>query len=416
MVSGTVLLTSLVYCCAASPNGLGRTPPLGWSTWMTCGDAECTHDYCDENMIKEAATALTTTGLQKLNYSYVLLDDCWASPDRDPTTNALTWDAERFPSGIPALAKWLGARGFKLGIYTSAGNQTCSSGGRPRPIPGSRDHYTEDARAFATWNVSYVKYDWCGDIHDELLQGRRAHTEFYAAMNATGRAMYLEVVAGYWFLGNKISDYANAWRFCEDHHDNWNSTRENLGCRNLLVDGTHGAPGGWAHMDGIMTGGAGCVPFAKGAHCPGQTDTQYKTSFVLWGLAQSPLIVMTDVRNMTAIMNATLFNTELLAAHQSTATPPGGRLAYWHCTEPLACQVWGRKMTPDGGEWIVALANVGTVGHNITAKVPQLLGWGEDTSYTVRDIWEHKDLQPASGDITLNVPAGDLSVFKLVRQ
>jgi hypothetical protein len=25
-----------------------RTPPLAWSTWLTCGDAACTHDYCDE--------------------------------------------------------------------------------------------------------------------------------------------------------------------------------------------------------------------------------------------------------------------------------------------------------------------------------------------------------------------------------
>jgi len=84
----------------------------------------------------------------------------------------------------------------------------CSSGGRPIKVPGSRDHYPLDARTFARWNVSYVKLDWCGDIKDEIAQGRKAHVDFAAAMNASGRAMYLEVVAGYWFLGNKISECA----------------------------------------------------------------------------------------------------------------------------------------------------------------------------------------------------------------
>lgn len=88
---------------------------------------------------------------------------------------------------------------------TSAGNQTCSSGQRPIKVPGSRGHYPLDTRTFASWNVSYVKLDWCGDIKDELAQGAKAHKDFAAAMNATGRGMYLEVVAGYWFLGGDIS-------------------------------------------------------------------------------------------------------------------------------------------------------------------------------------------------------------------
>ena len=45
-----------------------------------------------------------------------------------------------------------------------------------------------------------------------------------------------------------------------------------------------------------MCPGAGC---AGVAHCPGQTDDEYKTEFVVWSLTQSPLIVDTDVRNMT---------------------------------------------------------------------------------------------------------------------
>ena len=32
-------------------------------------------------------------------------DDCWASADR--LNNTLTWDTDRFPTGIPALTEWL---------------------------------------------------------------------------------------------------------------------------------------------------------------------------------------------------------------------------------------------------------------------------------------------------------------------
>ena len=76
---------------------------------------------------------------------------------RNATTGELTWDAGRFPSGLPTLISWLHSQGLKFGLYTSAGNQTCSSGGRPYKVPGSRGHYDQDAKTFAGWGVDYVK-------------------------------------------------------------------------------------------------------------------------------------------------------------------------------------------------------------------------------------------------------------------
>lgn len=38
-------------------------------------------------------------------------------------------------------------------------------------------------------------------------------------------------------------------------------------------------------------------------HCPGQTDAEYRTEFSIWSIAASNLLVSTDIRNMTAIMN-----------------------------------------------------------------------------------------------------------------
>jgi len=56
---------------------------------------------------------------------------------------------------MKALADYLHARGFKLGVYTDAGLQTCV-GNRP----GSYGHYQQDANTYASWGIDYVKMDW----------------------------------------------------------------------------------------------------------------------------------------------------------------------------------------------------------------------------------------------------------------
>ena len=398
----------VLHTTAAMNNGLARTPPLGWSTWETCADAACTHDFCNEAEVKAAASALVDSGLRDAGWRYVNLDDCWAASTRNATDDSLMWDTTRFPKGIPALAQWLHARGLLLGLYTSAGNETCHGG-----LPGSRDHYDLDAKTFASWSVDSVKLDWCGDIKTQLLQGAKAHREFAAAMNASGRPMVLEVVAGYFFLGAQIGQYANAWRFCEDHHDSWKSTAEELVCTADELS-TQGAPGGWAHLDMLVTGGAGCAAGAKySAHCAGMSDDEYRVEFTLWSLLQSPLIVATDVRELTPIMREAMLNSELLAAHQSTATPPGRRLGSVDCGGLLqACAVWGRPLAPDNTTWLVALVNVGSKANSISIGW-EMLGWDAARSAQVRDLWAHSDLPDATGSLAATVPSHGVAAFRL---
>lgn len=408
------LLLGAVTPVACMNNGVGRTPPLGWNTWMTCGDPTCGHDVCNEAEVKSSAQALIDNGMQALGWTYVNLDDCWADSRTGPN-NTLTWDASRFPSGIPALVDWLHSKGLKFGLYTSAGNQTCSSGGRSHPIPGSRDHYALDAETFAAWGVDYIKFDWCGDIKKELAQGKSAHKEFAAAVLGSSKpGMFLEVVAGYFFLFGEIANYANSWRFCEDHHDSWKSLTEAVTCRVDQVHNATGSPGGWAYMDFLMTGGAGCSPFSKGPHCPSMTDDEYRTEFVLWSLTQSPLIVATDVRNMTPIMTEALLNKELLDIHQSVSTPPGRFLAEWMCDEPLHCQVWGRKLNGDGSDWMVALVNTGKKSHSITVKW-SVLGWPKSQQAHIRDLWVHQDIPdgPFSSMFETKVPSHGTTVVRI---
>ena len=56
---------------SAEDNGLERTPVLGWSTWSFLRQ----HPTADQ--VKAQALALHDSGLQKMGYEYVNLDDFW---------------------------------------------------------------------------------------------------------------------------------------------------------------------------------------------------------------------------------------------------------------------------------------------------------------------------------------------------
>lgn len=83
-------------------NGLAATPPMGWNSWnkFACN--------IDEKIIRSVADAMVANGMRNAGYRYVVIDDCWHGA-RD-ATGAITWNAERFPSGMKALADYIHAR------------------------------------------------------------------------------------------------------------------------------------------------------------------------------------------------------------------------------------------------------------------------------------------------------------------
>jgi alpha-galactosidase len=236
-------------------NNASPKPKLGWSTW--CGIGGCGADYCDENIVRSTALAMTTNGMQQRGFTMLMLDDCWAALSRTPN-GELTWDANRFPHGMPALAAYVHQLGFEISLYTSVGNTTCSSGGRKGVVPGSEGHYQQDVNTFASWGIDGIIADCCGSCRHEnyFLTGAK-HVEFsQAVMNATpSREIYLQGDGALAFLIWLTPAYYNSWRACEDHHDNWPSTWETisfLGSEEKID--LYGKPNAWPFMDVLMTG------------------------------------------------------------------------------------------------------------------------------------------------------------------
>src|SRR4051812_4273542 len=103
---------------AAVDDGLARTPPMGWSSWNRFGCG------IDEHTVRETADEAVRSGRREAGYRYVNVDDCWMAAGRDGS-GRLRADPQSFPSGIPALADYVHARGLRLGLYTSIGEYTC---------------------------------------------------------------------------------------------------------------------------------------------------------------------------------------------------------------------------------------------------------------------------------------------------
>ena len=95
---------------AGSPgNTLAKTPPMGWNSWnkFACN--------VSEDLIRQTADAMVSSGMKDAGYQYVVIDDCW-QVERDANGNIVA-DGKRFPSGIKALADYVHGKGLKFGLY-----------------------------------------------------------------------------------------------------------------------------------------------------------------------------------------------------------------------------------------------------------------------------------------------------------
>jgi alpha-galactosidase len=70
-------LVLLLAPAAAEPNGLARTPQMGWNPYNCLSSRTASKAGCwppTEDVLRATAAALKKSGLQDLGYSYINLD------------------------------------------------------------------------------------------------------------------------------------------------------------------------------------------------------------------------------------------------------------------------------------------------------------------------------------------------------
>src|ERR1700733_945639 len=112
----------------------------------------------DDAAVRSIADAMVSSGMSKLGYLYINIDDTWQGT-RDAAGNIRP--NRKFPD-MKALADYVHSKGLKIGIYSGPGPKTCAG------YAGSWGHEEQDAQLYATWGIDYLKYDLCSFIPDVM--------------------------------------------------------------------------------------------------------------------------------------------------------------------------------------------------------------------------------------------------------
>ena len=178
-----VSIFAVIQTTCALENGLGRLPPLGWSSWNYFATE------INETLIMEMADAMVQTGLRDVGYEYINVDAGYLQHERNATTGQLVVNKSRFPSGMRKLADYIHSKGLKLGVYTDLTDRSCGPG------PGSGGHYSLDAKTFALeWDADYLKVDYCGSsVPRDPVSQYAGFAALRDALNQTGKPMYYSI-------------------------------------------------------------------------------------------------------------------------------------------------------------------------------------------------------------------------------
>lgn len=315
---------------------LAKTPPMGFNTWNTFGV------NINDKLIREIADAMADNGLLEAGYEYLVLDDTWSEKERDPETDRIIPNREKFPNGMKAVSDYVHSKGLKFGLYSCAGVRTCTD------HPGSFNHEFKDAETFAEYGCDFLKYDFC--YKPVIADGPQLYYRMSMALKACGREILFSAC-------NWGADEVNKWirssgahmyRTTGDINDSFESFKSIA--LSQLPALCHSAPGCFNDMDMLTVGmyGRGNVGSV------GCNDTEYRTQFALWCFFSAPLMIGCDVRSMTPETKALLTNKALISINQDEEARPAFAVGLYPWNEDT--KVFMKHLS--GGEYALGFFNL----------------------------------------------------------
>ncbi|KAG8769257.1 hypothetical protein FRC16_006755, partial [Serendipita sp. 398] len=400
-------LVAQILVTKAKDDGLAKTPPMGWNRQVFWNYWGCN---ISQDTILKSAQALIDSGLDKLGYKYVIMDDCWHASERSPhKPHPPVADPERFPDGIKALSDKIHAMGLKIGIYSSAGTMTC---GRRF---GSLGYEEIDAKTYKEWDIDYLKYDNCyneGQAGYDLISYDR-YAKMSRALSDTGRPIVYAMCNwgedGTW---NWAPTIAHSWRISGDITDVYDGFDDRCPCEsaiNCKLPGFHcsmmrildfaaplvqkAGPGHWNDLDMLEVGNGG------------MTTAEYQTHFAMWAVIKSPLILGNDPMNMDAVTKAIITNKWLIDINQDLQGEPVVRIRKTLVKNPHGetvgvAQIWAGGLVQGA---VVAIVNSSPDKYTTNYTLQDVYPSAKKLSrakYEVIDLWALTD--PSKGVVEGN--------------
>lgn len=376
---------------------LALTPPMGWNSWNKFG--------CDinEDLIRQTADAMVSSGMKDAGYMYINIDDCWHG-ERD-SLGFIHPDPKRFPSGMKALADYVHSKGLKLGIYSDAGWKTC--GGKP----GSRGYEFQDAKTYAEWEIDYLKYDWC---NTEKLNAEGAYLTMSNALYAAGRPIVLSICE---WGSNK------PWEWGKNIGHLWRTTGDIHNCFDCIKD--HGTWQSWGVMK-ILDSQKGLREYAGPDHWNdpdmlevgnGMSVNEDRAHFSIWCMLAAPLIAGNDLRDMSRETQEILTNKEMIAVDQDSLGIQGFKYS-----EKEKIEIWFKPLV--NGDWAMCILNRGEQPYefsfdwkneNVVDDFAKGKADFDETTYNIRDLWLKKVIGTTKEILNKEIPGHDVLMVRLIK-
>jgi len=431
---------------AAQDLSLAPTPPMGWNSWDSYGTTVTESDF-------KANAQWFAEHLKSFGWKYVVVDMEWfvTNPTAEGNSKNSQFSLDgygryvpalnRFPSaakdaGFLPIADYVHSLGLQFGIHILRGIPK-NAVEKNLPIEGSAFHaadaadtadlcpwnpdnygldaskpaaqayYDSIARLYASWGVDFIKVD-C--ISSRPYKGDDIRM-LSSALRKTGRPIVLSLSPGAAPLEktDEMRKYAELWRISDDVWDLWHSTvdyPQGLGDQfprvakwAPLVE-----PGHWPDADMLPLGYLGPAPGWGKARQTRFTHDEQKTLLTLWSIFRSALMIGANLTSSDPWTTSLLTNPEVIAVDQhSTDNRPV------ITTETTV--VWSARPRP-GEDRYLAVFNLRDADQKIHYQWKDL-GWAA-THYTLRDLWDHKDLGPADS-LSVTLPPHACVLYKASR-
>ena len=397
---------------------LALTPPMGWNHWYAH------YNRITDQMMREAADVMVSSGMADVGYNYVNIDDCWmnAPKNKDPKRVGPLRDvkgniiANTYFPDMKGLTDFIHAKGLKAGIYTSPGTLTCGG------FAGAFQHEEQDAKQFADWGFDFLKYDWCSYAHianggskdDPNIPtwGKGAPTLEgdkypYKLMGELLKQQDRDMVFNLCQYGNN-----DVWKWGGEVGGHCWRTSGDLGFELdrifdvALKNSEHrqySKPGEWNDPDYIQIGyigNANNMGIPELTPMPAAMQYAYMS---MWSLMAAPLIYSGDMSKLDEFTLNVLCNPEVIEVNQDQL---GESAQMIKKTDTCFLMV---KNLADGSK-AVGLFNRGKVAAQVDVDWSALNYTGK---HTVRDLWHAKELGGFKQKFSALVPAQGVVMVKI---
>ncbi|MCH4155991.1 MAG: alpha-galactosidase [Muribaculaceae bacterium] len=358
---------------------------MGWSSWNSF------RINISESLINSAADSMVSKGLFAAGYNYVDIDDgFFGGRDSD---GRLYWNGN-FPNGLAPIVQHVHQLGMKIGIYSDAGDNLCSTTWDNNPHGrgvGLWQHEEADCRLFFDeLDFDFFKVDFCGGLNIKK-SAKELYTNIYRHLRNCKRQDIRFNICRWQFPGTWAINFADSWRIDDDISREFRRIDEII--RKDLYLGAYSSPGHYNDMDILEVG-------------RGMQNEEAKTHFGMWSILESPLIIGCDVRYISDSTLNLLLNKEVIALNQ----------------DPLGLQAQVVKQDDDviivakdikkmySTTRAMAVYNRSEKPQHVFCSFADLLLGGK---VKVRDLWQHCPVATSEKGFYVDVPRHGCALFTL---